>query len=268
MPVKCFALPQAIHNSPTNPPSYRTCRHWETKTFCNTWPAQRNRIHSDKTWIRTHRSKHGYVHIWCSRGNEEMIWSNNESTVIPCPGPSLALFSGMFLGCGITQGFETGKIQRDQSKYIREMIAKYDMTDAVTSPLPMPAGTKPYMPQEDETDIFRNWARSWVDQQQRTWVCVERSCNICMGLMTMFSHTDQLDVMDSNTKIACSHLSFSYSDWTCVIDTRRSHRCHTLMLAGGATSWRSRSTNLGLWVFSPYCWGRWIRRLVWWGNTD
>ena len=69
-----------------------------------------------------------------------------------------------FLGCGITQDLETGKIQLDPSKYIREMIAKYDMTNAVTSPLPMPAGTKVYMPQEDETDILDDAATNLYQQ--------------------------------------------------------------------------------------------------------
>ena len=41
----------------------------------------------------------------------------------------------------------------------------------------------------------------------------------------------------------CSLLSFPDSDWACAIDTRRSHRCHVVMLAGGAISWRSRSHN-------------------------
>jgi hypothetical protein len=59
-----------------------------------------------------------------------------------------------FLGCGITQDLETGKIHLDPSKYIRKTIAKYDMTETVTSPLPMPVGTKIYMPREDETDIL------------------------------------------------------------------------------------------------------------------
>ncbi len=39
----------------------------------------------------------------------------------------------------------------------------------------------------------------------------------------------------------CPLLSFSDSDWACALDTRRSHGCHVLMLAGGAISWRSRS---------------------------
>jgi hypothetical protein len=59
-----------------------------------------------------------------------------------------------FLGCGITQDLETGKIKLDPSKYIRETIAKYDTTEPVTSPLPMPAGTKIYMTRQDETDIL------------------------------------------------------------------------------------------------------------------
>ncbi len=69
-----------------------------------------------------------------------------------------------FLGCGITQDLETGKIHLDPSKYIRETIAKYDMTEAVTSPLPMPVGTKIYIPQEDETDILDAEATNFYQQ--------------------------------------------------------------------------------------------------------
>ncbi len=58
------------------------------------------------------------------------------------------------LGFEITEDLETGKIHLDPSKYIRETIAKYNMTEAVTSPLPIPAGTKIYMSREDETDIL------------------------------------------------------------------------------------------------------------------
>ena len=46
---------------------------------------------------------------------------------------------------------------------------------------------------------------------------------------------------DRFEKKYCSLLSFSDSDWSCVIDTRRSHGCHILILAGGVISWRSRS---------------------------
>ena len=45
-----------------------------------------------------------------------------------------------FLGCGITQDLETGKIQIDPSKYIRETIAKYD--NAAVNPCNM-TGAKP-----------------------------------------------------------------------------------------------------------------------------
>ena len=36
-------------------------------------------------------------------------------------------------------------------------------------------------------------------------------------------------------------IAFSDSDWACAQDTRRSHGCHIIMLAGAAVSWRSRS---------------------------
>ena len=36
-------------------------------------------------------------------------------------------------------------------------------------------------------------------------------------------------------------LAFSDSDWACAVDTRRSHGCHVIMLAGAAVAWRSRS---------------------------
>ena len=43
-----------------------------------------------------------------------------------------------FLGAGITQD-EFGIIRLDPSKYIREMVSRYDLDQAVTSTVPMPA---------------------------------------------------------------------------------------------------------------------------------
>ena len=174
-----------------------------------------------------------------------------------------------FLGCGITQDLETGKIQLDPSKYIREMIAKYDMTEAVTSPLPMPAGTKIYMPQEDETDILDAEATNLYQQMTGSIMyCsllrpdlmyyasqlskfMSRPTAMHMGLVRkvlQYLHGTYDNVItyrpvgcDNFEEKDCSFLSFSDSDWACAIDTRRSHGCHVLMLAGGAISWRSRS---------------------------
>ena len=36
-------------------------------------------------------------------------------------------------------------------------------------------------------------------------------------------------------------MAFTDSDWACAMDTRRSHGCYTIMLAGAAVTWRSRS---------------------------
>jgi len=54
-----------------------------------------------------------------------------------------------FLGAGIVQD-DSGDIHLDSSKYVRKMLAKYDMDRAVCSPLPMPAGTIVYMPADDD----------------------------------------------------------------------------------------------------------------------
>ena len=49
-----------------------------------------------------------------------------------------------FLGCAIEWDPETGVIQLDASKYLREVIAKFDMVGAHPSPIPAPAGMKIY----------------------------------------------------------------------------------------------------------------------------
>jgi len=65
-----------------------------------------------------------------------------------------------FLGAGIVQD-DSGAIHLDSSKYVREMLAKYDMNRAVCLPLPMPAGIIVYMPADDDdvhdnrTDLFQ-----------------------------------------------------------------------------------------------------------------
>jgi len=44
-----------------------------------------------------------------------------------------------FLGCAIEWDLITGVIKLDPGKYLREIIAKYDMTDIHSSPIPLPA---------------------------------------------------------------------------------------------------------------------------------
>ena len=50
-----------------------------------------------------------------------------------------------FLGCTIEWDPESGVIQLDASKYLCEVIAKFDMVGAHPSPIPAPAGTKIYV---------------------------------------------------------------------------------------------------------------------------
>jgi hypothetical protein len=172
-----------------------------------------------------------------------------------------------FLGCGITQDLETGKIQLDPSKYIRETIAKYDMTDAVTSPLPMPTGTMIYMPREGETEILDAEATNLYQQMTGSIMycsllrpdimyyasqlskVMSRPTAAHMGLarkVLQYLHGTYDNVItyrpvgcDGFEEKDCSFFSFSDSDWACALDKRRSHGCHVLMLAGGAISWRS-----------------------------
>jgi hypothetical protein len=61
---------------------------------------------------------------------------------------------GSPLGAGFTQD-EFGVIRLDPSKYICEMVSKYDLDQAVTSPVPMPAGCKTYMPDDGDEDLQR-----------------------------------------------------------------------------------------------------------------
>jgi len=50
-----------------------------------------------------------------------------------------------FLGCAIEWDPITSVIKLDPGKYLREIVAKYDMTDIHSSPIPLPAGRKIYM---------------------------------------------------------------------------------------------------------------------------
>jgi len=47
-----------------------------------------------------------------------------------------------FLGCAIEWDPITGVIKLDRRKYLRKIVAEYDMTDIHSSPIPLPAGRK------------------------------------------------------------------------------------------------------------------------------
>jgi hypothetical protein len=70
-----------------------------------------------------------------------------------------------FLVCAIEWDPETGVSQLDASKYLREVIAKFDMVGAYPSPLPAPAGMKIYYSNEswDGDEKFRNCISNTAD---------------------------------------------------------------------------------------------------------
>ena len=68
-----------------------------------------------------------------------------------------------FIGCEIEWDPETGVIQLDSSKYLREVIAKFDMVGAHPSPIPSPTGMKIYNEKWDGDEKFRNLYQEYCD---------------------------------------------------------------------------------------------------------
>jgi len=57
-----------------------------------------------------------------------------------------------FLGCAIEWHPITSVIKLDPGKYLRDIVAKYDMMDIHSSPIPLPAGRKMYVNEERNSD--------------------------------------------------------------------------------------------------------------------
>jgi hypothetical protein len=135
---------------------------------------------------------------------------------------------------------------------------------AVTSPLPIPAGTKIYMTREDETDILDTEATNLYQQmtgsimycsllrpdlmyyvsQLRKVISRPTTAHIGLsGKVLIYLHGTYDNVITYRS-VGCdgfeekdfSLLSFSNSDWACALDTRRSQGCHVLILVGGSVS--------------------------------
>ena len=170
-----------------------------------------------------------------------------------------------FLGAGIVQR-EDGTVEIDPSKYLRESVAKYDMEQAITSPLPMPAGTKLYMDagqhlNTEETNFFQQMTGTIMyTSLLRTELCyyasqlgkvmsapTEAHMVFARKVLQYISGTiEEKHVFHPKGKAGFTDndltlLAFSDSDWACAMDTRRSHGCYVLMYAGAAVSCRSRS---------------------------
>jgi transposase InsO family protein len=172
-----------------------------------------------------------------------------------------------FLGAAITQD-DSGAIILDPSKYLREVAAKYDMSRAVPTSLPLPAGSKLYMNDSDDDDctpeevnLYQQMAGSvmyasllrpsvmyYASQlgkvmSRPTREHLRKARQVIQYLNSTADEviTFRPEGCDGWSAFDVQLLAFSDSDWACAVDTRRSHGCHVVMLAGAAIAWRSRS---------------------------
>ena len=171
-----------------------------------------------------------------------------------------------FLGAGIHQD-ESGAIRLDPSKYIREVVGKYDLDRAVTAPVPLPAGCRVYMPDEDEepdamrTQLYQQMVGSilyasllrpdimYHASQLSKVMSRPTAEHMAMARNVIQYLHGTMEAMitfrpagaDGFTENDVEFMAFSDSDWACAVDTRRSHGAYVLMLAGAAITWRSRS---------------------------
>jgi hypothetical protein len=174
-----------------------------------------------------------------------------------------------FLGCAIEWDPETGVIKLDASKYLCEVITKFDMVGAHPSPIPAPAGMKIYANESwDRDEKFRNLYQQYCG-------CINYAALIRPELSYYASqicrvmsmpNEENLRVAQNILKYAIGSLdekityrptdaddpfggynyglmAFTDSDWTTSVDTRRSHGCYIVMLAGVALHTETRHTN-------------------------
>jgi len=172
-----------------------------------------------------------------------------------------------FLGCAIEWDPITSIIKLDLRKYLREIVAKYDMTDIHPSPIPLPAGRKIYMNEEwngDENmrNLYQQIAGSLnyaaqlrpelmfsVSQLSRVMSCPTQE-NLSLArqvikyiigslhLKITYRPDDPNDVLsETNNEL----MMFTDSDWATSVDTRCSHGCYVIMFAGAAVAHRSKS---------------------------
>jgi len=172
-----------------------------------------------------------------------------------------------FLGCAIEWDPITSVIKLDPGKYLREIVAKYDMTDIHSSPIPMPAGKKVYMNEEWSNDenlrnLYQQIAGSLnyaaqlrpelmfsVSQLSRVMSCPTQE-NLALARQVIKYIIGSLDLKitycpdDANDAMSETNnelMMFTDSDWATSVDTRCSHGCYILMFAGAAIAHRSKA---------------------------
>ena len=172
-----------------------------------------------------------------------------------------------FLGCAIEWDPITSVIKLDPGKYLREIVAKYDMTDIHSSPIPMPAGKKVYMNEEWSNDenlrnLYQQIAGSLnyasqlrpelmfsVSQLSRVMSCPTQE-NLALARQVIKYIIGSLDLKityrpdnpnDPMSETNNELMMFTDSDWATSVDTRCSHGCYILMFAGAAIAHRSKA---------------------------
>ena len=172
-----------------------------------------------------------------------------------------------FLGCAIEWDPESGVIQLDASKYLREVIAKFDMVGAHPSPIPAPAGTKIYANENwDGDEKFRNLYQQYCGyinyaalirpelSYYASQICRvmsmpnEENLHIAQNILkyALGSLDEKItfrpaDANDPLGDFNYGLMAFTDSDWATSVDTRRSHGCYIIMLAGGCIAHRSKA---------------------------
>ena len=173
-----------------------------------------------------------------------------------------------FLGCAIHWDPETGTIELDASKYLREVVTKFDMVGAHPSPIPAPAGTKVYMNDDWSGDeSFRNLYQQYCGcinyaalmrpelAFYASQICRVMSCptpeNLALAqniLKYMIGSLDERLIFrptdlkaDMHDDVNTELMLFTDSDWATCLETRRSHGCYVLMFAGACISHRSKA---------------------------
>jgi hypothetical protein len=172
-----------------------------------------------------------------------------------------------FLGCAIEWDPETGVIQLDASKYLREVIAKFDMVGAHPSPIPAPAGMKIYANENwDGDEKFRNLYQQYCGcinyaalirpelSYYASQICRVMSMpneenlriaqNILKYALGSLDEKITFRPADANDPLGDFNyglMAFTDSDWATSVDTRRSHGCYIIMLSGGCIAHRSKA---------------------------
>ena len=126
-----------------------------------------------------------------------------------------------FLACSIEWDPESGVIQLDTSKYLREVIAKFDMLGVHPSPIPDPAGTKIYGNENRHDDEkFRNLYQQYCG-------CINYAVLIRPELSYYTSQICRVMNIpnEENLRISQNILKYAitYSDWDTSVDTRHRH---------------------------------------------